>query len=119
VRGQDRAADGRGDHDHEHRAARGRHLLDDDAQLDEPATAAAVLLRQVDTEEARLAHLRPQLVGLAAASDDVLEVATPVPADEPGDALPEGSLFGGVVHEAVGGGHGCSYSGRERRQQYS
>ena len=57
------AGDRAGDQQQEQRGAVGGRLLDDDGQLLEAGTAAAVLLGQVDADEAGASERLPDLVG--------------------------------------------------------
>ena len=54
--GDDGGADGGGDHEEEQRAAVRGQLLEDDGQFADPHAAAAVLLGNVDPEEAGRGH---------------------------------------------------------------
>src|SRR4051794_6515882 len=83
------AADGRGDDHHQQRAARRTQLLQDQRQLDHPAAPAAVLLGNVDPEEAGLADPGPQFVGVAAGAGLPQEVLLPVPGAQVGHGRPQ------------------------------
>ena len=63
VGGDDLTGDGAGDEQQEQRGPVGRRLLADDGELGQPGAAPAVLLGQVDAEEAVVAEGVPQLGG--------------------------------------------------------
>ena len=82
----DRRAD-RLQHHREQRTPLCGSLLDDDVVLGDPAAAATPAFGDVGTEETGLAEFSPQLGDLAPGAHLVLEVLTPVFADQLGDAL--------------------------------
>ena len=82
VLGDDRAADRRGDDQHQQRAATCGDLLEGDHGLGQARAAAAVLLGQVHAEEARCAEFLVELGGLLVCLGAVEEVGEPVLVDD-------------------------------------
>ncbi len=91
--GDDRPADSRRDHHHQQAAAGRGELLENDGQLIQAGSAAAVLLGQVDPDEPELARLLPQLGQPAAAAGLLGEVGVAVPVAEIGHRRPQRALL--------------------------
>jgi hypothetical protein len=97
VLGDDRAADGRGDHHEEGGAAGGGQFLADHRQFEQAHATAAVLLGDVDADETGLGDGRPQFAHAAFRLGflDVVVVAE-VQADL-ADGVAEHPVFRGLV----------------------
>jgi hypothetical protein len=74
--------------------------LADDRELGDAASAAPVVLGQVDAEEAQVGDGLPQLLGLLAAPGPFDEVRMAEPAGHVGDGLPQQGVLGtlGELH---------------------
>lgn len=83
--GDHRAADRRGDDQHEEGAARGAEFFEDDGEFGYAATSASVFLGEVDAEVAEFGCLGPEFVGVAALFVDRGYVCTAVALSEGGD----------------------------------
>src|SRR6478752_447479 len=92
----DRAVDCGGDDHHQQRRASGGHLLHYQRQLVHAGAAAAVLLGQVDPDEAEFACLVPQFVGVLAGARLLEVVVLPVVGGHGGDRLAQRLLFLGL-----------------------
>ena len=91
--GDDRAVDGGGDHHHQQRTAARRQLLHHQRQLVHAGAAAAVLLGQVHPDEAELACLAPQFVGVATGAGLLQVVVRAVVGGQRGDGLAQRLAF--------------------------
>src|SRR6266511_1397229 len=94
--GDERAATRRRDDDPQHRAARRAELLAHDRELRHAETAAAVLLRKVDADEARLGDGIPELRRLLARARLFPEVGLAELRSDSGDGLAEEFLLAGL-----------------------
>ena len=92
----DRAVDRGGDDHQQQRAAARGHLLHDQGQLVHARAAAAVLLGQVDPDEAEFACLTPQFGGVLAGAGLLQVVLLAVVGGQRGDGLAQRLLFVGL-----------------------